>query len=540
MKNMKIATKLLIGFGIGSLLLIACAAAGIFALSGSSADLKALRAVNSTRNDVACILTYAASISDTVKAIALTDDAGQRQKYLDEIGALRKSYKEKLDIIEQNTGTEPGKNCLARLKEALTTGKATNQKLVEAGMRGDRQGFIALYQGEGKVAFERVREAGKELDSYYHSQANSRADQAASSANGYKLLLLLIGTAALLVNIAIALLFSAAITRPLHSLRKVANRISEGDLTVEINSEGQDEISLLMHAMNNMVSQMQETIGALARASRELASAAGQLHTTSGEMVEGADEVVTQSHMVATAGEQMAATSSEIANSCHLTAHNAEEANVTALEGARVVTGSIAVMGTIAERVKSAAKTVDNLGGKSEQIGEIIGTIEDIADQTNLLALNAAIEAARAGDQGRGFAVVADEVRALAERTTRATREIGEMIKAIQVETRAAVGAMDEGVNEVEKGTAEVAKSGEALEAILRQIGEVTLQANQIASAVEEQTATTSEISDNMQRITNVVQRSARGAQETDQAASRLTTLAEELERNVRRFKLVA
>jgi len=121
-------------------------------------------------------------------------------------------------------------------------------------------------------------------------------------------------------------------------------------------------------------------------------------------------------------------------------------------------------MNSISERVRCSAQAVESLGSRSDQIGEIVGTIEDIADQTNLLALNAAIEAARAGDQGRGFAVVADEVRALAERTTRATREIGEMIKAIQQETRGAVIAMEEGVSEVAKGSEKAADSGRALE----------------------------------------------------------------------------
>jgi len=117
-------------------------------------------------------------------------------------------------------------------------------------------------------------------------------------------------------------------------------------------------------------------------------------------------------------------------------------------------------MSVIADRVRQTSKTIEALGIRSEQIGDIVGTIEDIADQTNLLALNAAIEAARAGEQGRGFAVVADEVRALAERTTRATREIGEMIKAIQKETRGAVNAMEEGVQEVGKGAASSKKRG--------------------------------------------------------------------------------
>jgi methyl-accepting chemotaxis protein len=195
-------------------------------------------------------------------------------------------------------------------------------------------------------------------------------------------------------------------------------------------------------------------------------------------------------------------------------------------------------MGQIAEKVQESAKTVASLGERSDQIGAIIGTIEDIADQTNLLALNAAIEAARAGEQGRGFAVVADEVRALAERTTRATKEIGEMIKAIQKETNGAVAAMEQGVNQVETGTMEAAKSGQALRDILEQVNDVAMQVNQIATAAEEQTATTSEISNNMMQITEVVQQTSQGAQESATAAAQLYGNAEELQRLVQQFKL--
>jgi methyl-accepting chemotaxis protein len=202
------------------------------------------------------------------------------------------------------------------------------------------------------------------------------------------------------------------------------------------------------------------------------------------------------------------------------------------------VQDTIAGMVKIAERVKNSARTVENLGERSEQIGQIIGTIEDIADQTNLLALNAAIEAARAGEQGRGFAVVADEVRALAERTSRATREIGEMIKGIQAETKIAVRVMEEGVAEVEKGATSSEQSGKALDMILKQISEVTMQINQIATAAEEQTATTSEITMNVQQVTEVVHQTARGANETATAAAQLSSNAEMLQQMVRKFRL--
>jgi methyl-accepting chemotaxis protein len=255
-------------------------------------------------------------------------------------------------------------------------------------------------------------------------------------------------------------------------------------------------------------------------------------------MAASADSVASQIGTVATAGEEMAATSNDISHNCQLAAEESQEANEVAIAGAKVVEETIRVMNRIAERVQSSARTVESLGTRSDQIGAIVGTIKDIADQTNLLALNAAIEAARAGEQGRGFAVVADEVRALAERTTRATREISEMIKAIQQETKGAVLAMEEGVSEVATGTEKAAGSGRALEQILEKIGAVSNQIQLVAVAAEEQTVTTAEISNNMLLITEVIAGTSRGTQESTLAAEELNCNAEELQRQVRQFIL--
>jgi len=234
----------------------------------------------------------------------------------------------------------------------------------------------------------------------------------------------------------------------------------------------------------------------------------------------------------------MTATSHDIAKNCLFVSEGAQRASRSAQDGALVVDATIAVMSQIAEKVQESSKTVESLGARSDQIGEIVGTIEDIADQTNLLALNAAIEAARAGEQGRGFAVVADEVRALAERTTKATKEISVMIRAIQNETKSAVSVMEQSVRQVESGTMEAARSGSALQDILHQINDVAAQVQQIATAAEEQTAVTSEISSNMIQITDIVQQTARGAHESSMAAAQLSGNAEGLQQVVRRFKL--
>ena len=221
-----------------------------------------------------------------------------------------------------------------------------------------------------------------------------------------------------------------------------------------------------------------------------------------------------------------------------MAADSAQLAAATTQKGFDVVKQTVNGIRQRGEEARANSKNIESLGERSDQIGAIVATIEDIADQTNLLALNAAIEAARAGEQGRGFAVVADEVRALAERTTRATKEISDMIKAIQNETKSAILSMESGVKGSEQGAAAASQLETALQAILEQVNAVSMQVSQIATAAEEQTATTSEITNNIHQITQVVNDTSVGAQKSANAASGLSRRAEELLSIVRQFKV--
>src|SRR3569833_1889196 len=324
------------------------------------------------------------------------------------------------------------------------------------------------------------------------------------------------------------------VNKTIESLRD----ISEGNLTVRLDSSQDDELGALSKTFNRFVEKLQASIGQLTQNSQQLGASAHMLKGNALQLATGSKAVALQSETIASASEEMAATSRNIAQNCLQAAGSAEVATKTANQGAEIVQHTVRGMERISALVQESARTVESLGTRSDQIGQIIGTIQDIADQINLLALNAAIEAARAGEQGRGVAVAADEVRALAGRTTSATEGIREMIRSIQGETKNAVRAMEEGVKEVEQGTKEAERSGEALEAILSQINTVTGQVQQIATSAEQQTATTLEITNNIQQISQVVQRNASGAQESAEATLQLDGLAMNLQELVGQFKI--
>jgi methyl-accepting chemotaxis protein len=343
-----------------------------------------------------------------------------------------------------------------------------------------------------------------------------------------------------LVSLLLAYSISRGITLTLGRVDRTLQEMAsgEGDLTRRLVVEREDETGSLATSFNRFLDNMKEIVVRITYNSAEVAAAATHLNDTAARIASGTEQVAFESSSVAIASEEMASTSSSIASNCAVAVENVNRAGRSAKDGAEVVGNAVQSIQRIAGKVQESAQTVAALGTRSEEIGEIIGTIEDIADQTNLLALNAAIEAARAGEQGRGFAVVADEVRALAERTTKATREISEMIKTIQRETSSAVAFMEEGVREVQRGTDDAASSGRALEDILSQVSGVSTQIDQISYAAKEQTSVTNEISRNLHRITEVVQETSGSAKETATSAQQLAGMAEELKRIVGQFRL--
>lgn len=384
----------------------------------------------------------------------------------------------------------------------------------------------------------KVEEDADKLVASMQKEMNEADEVFDSTKNNALIVAVVIGLLGVLLQAGLGIWLLRSIMQSIQAIRPIITSLCEGDLTRKIEVTAKDELAELSKDLNQFIERLHGMITRISSTSTQVAAGSNQLQSNAEQIATGAVEVASQAGTVATAGEEMSATSAEIAQNCMMAAEGAQRATETAQNGAHVVEDTVRVMAEIAVKVQETATTVESLGARSDQIGAIIGTIEDIADQTNLLALNAAIEAARAGEQGRGFAVVADEVRALAERTTKATREIGEMIKAIQNETRGAVASMEQGVQQVEAGTEEAGKSGDALQQILEQVNAVAMQIHQVATAAEQQTATTVEISSNMLQITQVVHQTSDAASESAAAASQLSGNAEELQRLVNQFRI--
>lgn len=328
------------------------------------------------------------------------------------------------------------------------------------------------------------------------------------------------------------------ITIPIKEGIEVLEIMSNGDFTSRVQSNLKGEYKALKDSINKLGESVCTALTEVMRATEATASASAQISSSAEEMAAGAQEQSAQSSEIAGAIEEMTKTIMETTSNTGLAADTSKQAGDKARLGSNVISDTVDGMKKIAEVVKNAAVTVTELGASSEQIGTIVQVIDDIADQTNLLALNAAIEAARAGEQGRGFAVVADEVRKLAERTTKATKEISEMINKIQRDTGEAVKSMELGTNEVENGLMLTEKSGNSLNDIVESVTKVDEIIGQVAAASEEQSSAAEQISRSIEGINNVTQQSATGIQQIARAAEDLNNLTVNLQTLIEHFKI--
>lgn len=330
----------------------------------------------------------------------------------------------------------------------------------------------------------------------------------------------------------------SATLAPITEARNVLSQMAEGDFRAKMVGDYKGEYEHIKNDVNKVAVSLNEIIGKVKVSAEELATSAAQISSRTVEMAAGASEQSSQTYEVVSSIEEMTNTITDSTRNATSAATTAQEAGEKAKNGGKVVEETIAGINRIADVVITSANTIEELGKSSDQIGEIIQVINEIADQTNLLALNAAIEAARAGEHGRGFAVVADEVRKLAERTTSATNEITSMIQRIQEDTVGAVDSIEKGKEEVEKGKSLAGDARNALNEIISNTDDVSSLINQLAAASEEQNATSQQIANNVELISNVTQQATDSTEQISMAAENLNRLTDNLQEVVSEFKL--
>jgi len=303
-------------------------------------------------------------------------------------------------------------------------------------------------------------------------------------------------------------------------------------------AESQDELGELARSFNRFLEKLHDMIGEVAGDTWQLAGSSEKMSHSAAEQAKESQKQRDETQHVATAVEEMDTAVEEVSRNSTEAAAAARQASEIAHAGGVTVKETQEQIRRACVSLGGAARMVEGLGKRSDQIGKIVRTITDIADQTNMLALNAAIEAARAGDMGRGFAVVADEVRKLAERTGTSTKEIAAMIHGIQEEIREAVGAMNEGTQQFEQGMKATERAGESFEQMIRTSKETEDMVARIATAANQQAMCSKSVSGSVKEIARITDLTADGAQGAQQGAEEISQLAADLERLVGQFRL--
>lgn len=313
--------------------------------------------------------------------------------------------------------------------------------------------------------------------------------------------------------------------------------LADGDLTVNA-TVTEDITGAIADSMNFTIEALRSLVESITSSSQGVLQSAEQSLNTASRLTEASRVQTEQITNAADAVQNMASSIEGVSATAGQLAKESERSVTIAKKGAETVASTIEGMNTIREQIQETSKRIKRLGESSQEIGEIVELINDIAEQTNILSLNASIQAAMAGDAGRGFAVVADEVQRLAERSADATKQIEALVKTIQTDTNEAVTSMERSTSEVVSGAGLAQDAGAALQEIQTVADTLAQLIGNISTATGEQAKVAESVTHIMRQIEEVTRQTTEGTETTAKDIGKLAELAEEMKRSVSGFKL--
>ncbi|MCX7913661.1 MAG: methyl-accepting chemotaxis protein [Thermodesulfovibrionales bacterium] len=481
-------------------------------------------------------------IGELLRNMLLVEDQKLIDTYMNRVRELQTSVADKIKFLEGVIRSEEGKRLLSELKIVREEYIKEREKQYDLLKEGKKKEAKELLLTSVANAQNRYLDTIEKNIQFQERMMQTTVKETESEYKRSIIIMIVSGLVSFIFLAFSIVVLTKSISNPLTKCTSVAESVSEGDLTKKLDIEesriSKDEVGKLMLAISTMAGKIKGMIAELKSTSDTLASASQQLSASSEQMSRGVAEQAGRASQIATSSTEMSQTVIDIAKNASSIASASVDTAKTAKEGEEIVNKAVKEVKAIEKTVTESAQLMTSLGERSQQIGDIVNVIKDIADQTNLLALNAAIEAARAGEQGRGFAVVADEVRKLAERTSKATAEIGNMINAIQQEVEKAVKSMHEATQRVEVGVSHSSMAGSALREIVNKVDSLQSMVQQIASATEEMSTVSEQISADIETVASVSKETSAAADQIAESSSDLSRLAQKLSDLIRQFKV--
>jgi methyl-accepting chemotaxis protein len=497
--NLKIGSRLKIGFGVVLALMVIMVLLGLYSLGSIQKRLDNVVNGNDVRAELAVTMMDSIRERSIVsRNMMLVNDQEARQRDYKRFEDQKTRYDENESKLAKMENTEKGRELLAKLGEIEKETVPLADKSVQMTLSNDVSGALDVLMTEVRPRQKEWLDTLSELVAFQKTETSLSAEAARKAYSSVRLLLLSLGTAALILGIAISLFIERSIVQPLNEGVRLAGSIAAGDLSTRAEVHGKDETGRLLEALNKMAHSFSTMVHGILASSNDVVSAVNVLQSGVNKTADGSQKQSSQASQIATASEELSNTITDIARNASVAAASSAEAMERAESGKQITGTTVETINEVNSSTTELAGMVNKLNNRAGEIGDIITVIKDIADQTNLLALNAAIEAARAGEQGRGFAVVADEVRKLAEKTIKATSDISDRIGAVQSESVQTAKSMEISSKGVVKATGHMSNLNDVLQNIVGSVQTVRDQITQIATAADEQSAAAEEIVKNI------------------------------------------